>query len=90
MSKEKYTSDIKLGEKYRDDQTGIEGIVECIHFYQFGCERITLSLLVAGDLKEYTFDAPRLRHVETGKLARTDRTGGPEKFADSGRSSGGR
>ncbi|ROZ88972.1 hypothetical protein [Gordonia sp. OPL2] len=88
--RQRYASDIKLGEKYRDDQTGIEGTAAAIHFFQHGCERVTVELLVKGELKEYTFDAPRLRHIATGRLATTDRTGGPERFTDAGRSTGGR
>ena len=90
MSKHKYASDITLGEKYRDDQTGVEGVAAAIHFFQHGCERVTLELLVKGELKEYTFDSPRLRHIATGRLATTTRTGGPERFTDSGRPGGAR
>lgn len=75
---EKYASDIKLGVKYRDPQTGIEGTATSIHFYQYACERTTLELrLPDGNLAEYTFDSPRLVSVETGERARSERTGGP-------------
>lgn len=77
--KNTYRSDIKLGERYRDDQTGIEGIATAVIFYQHGCERVDVELLVNGELKAYSFDAPRLTHVATGVKATTTRTGGPDK-----------
>lgn len=77
MSKTKYGTDIKLGEKYSDPQTGIVGTATSIHFYQYGCERVTIELIVSGKLEEYTFDAPRLVAEATGKRATTTRTGGP-------------
>lgn len=86
FTKEQYKSDIKLGERYRDDQTGIEGVASSLHFYQYGCERVTLEAVIDKKIEEYSFDAPRLTHIATERRATTDRTGGPEKFADSGRS----
>jgi hypothetical protein len=78
FSKPKYETDIRLGERYRDDQTGIEGVATSVHFYQHGCERVTVELVMRdGELKEYTFDAPRLTHIATGVTAVTTRTGGP-------------
>ena len=87
-NKEKYASDIKLGERYVDKQTGIEGVASAIHFYQFGCERVSLEAVVRGKIEEYSFDAPRLTHKATGVTATTDRTGGPDKFMDSPKSLG--
>jgi hypothetical protein len=75
---QKYASDVKLGEKYRDPQTGIEGTSTSIHFYQYACERVTLEVVTPdGKLEEYTFDSPRLENVATKKRATTTRTGGP-------------
>lgn len=79
-----YGSDIKLGDRYRDDQTGIEGVATSIHFYQHACERITLELVKAdGELQELTFDAPRLRSLTTQKVAKTTKTGGPARAGES-------
>jgi len=75
----KFESDIVLGEKYRDNQTGIEGTAVGVHFYQFGCERVSLESVNKGEIKEYGFDAPRLTHIETGVTAKTTKTGGPAK-----------
>lgn len=86
--KQKYASDIKLGERYLDKQTGIEGVAASVHFYQFGCERVTLEAVVQGKIEEYSFDAPRLTHKETDITATTTRTGGPDKFADGGKNLG--
>lgn len=77
--KESYKTDIKLGEKYRDSQTGIEGAATAVTFHQYGCERVMIEAVVAGKIEEYGFDAPRLVHVATQQQARTTRTGGPEK-----------
>ena len=81
MSKKKYASDIILGEKYRDEQTGYEGTATALYFFQYGCERVTIETLDPGrkQLVQETFDAPRLVHVETGKRATVTRTGGPDK-----------
>ena len=79
-----YKSDIKLGEKYRDEQTGIEGIATAVYFYQHACERVMLELVNTkdGELKEYCFDSPRLTHIASGITATTARTGGPDRGHD--------
>lgn len=79
MSKQTYKTDIILGERYRDDQTGIEGTATAVSFYQYGCERVNLEAVVAGKIEEYGFDAPRLTHIATQKRAESPRNGGPEK-----------
>lgn len=76
---ESYKSDIKIGERYRDEQTGVEGIVTGIYFYQHGCERVAMETVKDGEIKEYSFDAPRLVHVPTATAVRAQRTGGPNK-----------
>lgn len=75
----KFESDIVLGERYRDEQTGIEGTVIGVHFYQFGCERASVEAVVDGKIEEYGFDAPRLTRIKTGKVATSTKTGGPAK-----------
>jgi hypothetical protein len=75
--KTEYGSDIELGKRYRDPQTGIEGVATAISFYQYACQRVSLELVVAGKIEEYGFDAPRLVSVETNERAQTARTGGP-------------
>lgn len=77
IGKHAYKTDIKLGQKYRDPQTGITGIATAISFYQYACERASLEIVINGEIKEYTFDAPRLEDVETKERAQTQRTGGP-------------
>jgi len=57
---------VTLGERYRDTQTGIEGVAVARTEFQFGCERITLEHV--GDdkkIEEYVFDAPRLEDAAT-------------------------
>lgn len=80
----KYNSDIELGERYRDDQTGIEGIATAIYFFQHACERVQLEYVNDKDgcLTELVFDAPRLVHIKTEKRARSDRPGGPARATE--------
>lgn len=60
-------TDVILGERYRDDLTGVEGVATARINFLHGCERVTLEVLndKDGELKEYTFDAPRLIRVVT-------------------------
>jgi hypothetical protein len=73
----KYRTDIELGKRYKDPQTGIEGTATAVTFFQYACERVSIETVVAGKIEEYGFDAPRLESVETQKRARAERTGGP-------------
>jgi hypothetical protein len=77
----RYETDIKLGEKYREERSGIEGTAVAISFYEFGCERATIEHFnpSKGEIHEYTFDAPRLTSVETGQKAETSKSGGPAR-----------
>lgn len=75
-----FQSDIILGDKYRDDQTGIEGVAISVHFYQYACERVDIEHVTKENaIKEYFFDAPRLTHIETGKKVKVEKTGGPNR-----------
>lgn len=77
-----YKTDIKLGEKYRDTQTGIEGIATAVYFFQHACERVQLERVKgdgSGEILESVFDAPRLEHIRTGLRAVVDRPGGPAR-----------
>ena len=76
--KNDYKSEVVLGKKYRDIVTGYEGTATAIVFFLNGCERVTLERWVESEasLKELTFDAPRLKDVETQKQVRVARTGG--------------
>jgi hypothetical protein len=75
--KQKYESDTRLGERYRDPLTGLEGTATAVTFYLHACERITLEWVKDGEIKYESFDAPRLELVSTGEKPRTTRTGGP-------------
>lgn len=82
---EKYRSDITLGERYRDTQTGIEGVATSLHFYQHACERVTLEAVSGktGELIEYAFDAPRVVAVAAPDVAiAQQRTGGPARAGE--------
>jgi hypothetical protein len=75
--KQKYGSDVELGKRYRDPQTGIEGTATAVTFYQYACERVMLETVVQGKIEEYGFDAPRLEDVDTKERADSKRPGGP-------------
>ncbi len=79
--KQKYETDIQLGERYRDEQTGMEGIATAIFFFQHACERVQLERINSHNqqLEETVFDAPRLTHVGTGLRAVVARPGGPAR-----------
>lgn len=78
-----YKTDIKLGQRYLDQQTGITGVATSIHFYQHACERVTLEFVKPdGELQEVTFDSPRLTNVATGETATSTRTGGPARAGE--------
>lgn len=80
MGKTRLETDVVMGEKYRDPKTGIEGFVTGIHFYEYGCERVTLQVLnTQGELADYGFDAPRLERVSDGSTPQVKRTGGPAR-----------
>ena len=74
-----FNSDVVLGEKYRDSQTGFEGIATAIYFFQYGCERVQLEQLDKKtlDIRSITFDAPRLINQRTGIAPVVKKTGGP-------------
>lgn len=78
-----YDSDVVVGERYRDEQTGLEGVATAVHFYQYACERATVEHLNNdGEVTETTFDAPRLVSLATGVRATTERTGGPARAGE--------
>ena len=73
-----FESQVILGEKYRDTVSGYEGIATAACFFLHGCERVTLEQWIerTSEMRELTFDSPRLAHVETQKQVTTTRTGG--------------
>lgn len=78
--KHAYKSDLKLGERYRDKTTGLEGHLVAVHFYEHACERATLRYVNGQqDVTEATFDAPELVAVKTGETPKTTKTGGPNR-----------
>ncbi len=85
--KETYKSDIKLGEVYRDQQTGFEGTATGIYFFQHACERVNLETYdpKSREVKDHTFDAPRLVHVKTEQVAQSRRPGGPGRSGEGSR-----
>lgn len=77
-----FTSDVVLGERYRDEQTGITGIAVSVHFYQHACERVVIEYVHDGKLEELCVDAPRLASVETSERLRSARPGGPARTGE--------
>lgn len=84
MAKGTFKSDIILGDKYRDEQTGYEGVATSIHFFQHACERVCIESYNAAtqEIREIVFDAPRLTHVKTGKTATVEKSGGPARAGE--------
>jgi hypothetical protein len=76
-----YKSDIKMGERYRDEQTGFEGTATALYFFQHACERALLERVnpIDNKIEETSFDSPRLTHIESGKVSTSTRTGGPAR-----------
>lgn len=77
--KNSFASDIVMGERYVDKQTGYEGVATSVTFFQHACERVCIESYDSERRRvvEVIFDAPRLTHVETGVQAKTKRSGGP-------------
>jgi hypothetical protein len=74
-----HETDIVLGELYEDADTGLQGVADSIHFYRNACERVVLKYVHDGDLKDASFDAVDLIHVDSGKQAKSRKTGGPQR-----------
>jgi len=79
--KQNYRSDIVLGDRYRDKDTGIEGVAVAVSFFRGACERVVLKRLVDDKISEMAFDATELVHIETGKTPEVEKTGGPDRAA---------
>jgi hypothetical protein len=79
MGKQRFESDIKLREVYRDENTGFTGRATSITFFEFSCERAGIEAYdeTTKQIRVEIFDAPRLINVESGAQASTTRTGGP-------------
>lgn len=77
LGEQVYESDIELGKGYRDTVTSRAGTATAIYFYPNSCERVTLEFIHDGEIKEHTFDAPRLVSLVTGQPMTTTKTGGP-------------
>lgn len=73
----KLSTDVVLGDRYRDPITGFEGVATAVTFYLHACERVSLETLREGKPQWESFDAPRLEHVDTKTKPTTTRTGGP-------------
>jgi hypothetical protein len=79
-----FRTELKLGERYRDINTGFEGTCSSITFFAHGCERLALKgMNNQGDIVEYAFDAPEVESVTTAKPIRVieAKTGGPHDRA---------
>lgn len=75
-----YESDLVLGETYRDETTGLEGVLVAVHFYEHACERATLRYVdTMKRVQEVSFDAPELMAVATGEKATAEKPGGPAR-----------
>lgn len=82
FGQQEYESDIVLGERYLDAQTGISGVAIAIYFYPNSCERVTIEHVIKGKIEEDTFDVPRLSSPKKPDVKATSaKTGGPGLLA---------
>ena len=68
--KQTYESDLKLGERYRDNTTDVEGTLIAVHFYEHACERGTLRYL-DGDYQDVLRRSHRLSSTESERRRRS-------------------
>ena len=79
---------IKLGSKVKDTVSGFTGVAVSSHEYLNGCRRVTIQPPVDKDGKlpeVQSFDEPQLQVLPDTVIAGDNKTGGPEKYSDSGR-----
>jgi hypothetical protein len=78
-----YHSKIVLGQTYREEDTGFEGVAQAIYFYRNACERVELERYNKKlGLESLVFDAKRLSLVTPEgikPLADSKAPGGPER-----------
>lgn len=55
-----YKSSIELGRRYRDRDTGFEGVASSLTFYRNAEERVQLRALVSNAPVDHSFDAAQL------------------------------
>lgn len=59
-----YNSEIQLGQRYRDINTGFEGTATVVSFFQHGCDRLTIKgMNKQGEIVEYAFDSPEVELI---------------------------
>jgi len=84
---------INLGDEVIDIVSGLKGIAISKHSYLYGCSRISIQPPIDENGKPQeivSFDEPQLRVVTKNKIQfenelEEKRTGGPEKYTDSGK-----
>jgi hypothetical protein len=79
-----YQSFARVGELYRDSNTGFTGHCTSVEFSEFACERATLETVIDGTLKAFYFDVPRLVHVATNTRGGWSKPGGPTEERNQG------
>jgi hypothetical protein len=73
-----YESDVQMGERYCDTQTGFEGTCTAVTFFQHGCERLTLKgINKLGNIVDYAFDAPEVTLMKDSTVPVVRKVGGP-------------
>lgn len=79
-----FSTQLVLGERYRDTNTGFEGKCVSISFFEHGCERCGIrGMNKQGDIVEYAFDAPEVELCATNVPVQVieAKTGGPHDLA---------
>lgn len=71
---------LKLGDKAKDEISGLSGVIVAITEWLNGCRRITIqpeALFEGKPVSNQTFDAEQVSKVEQGPDLSVSRTGGP-------------
>lgn len=64
-----FKTHVELGDHYRDEDTGFEGVADSITFGRGGCPRVKLRALVSSVPAEHWIDEPRLTFFDPADRA---------------------
>lgn len=81
MTYHNYASQILLGKRYRDQDTGFEGVASCIAFYRNREEQVQLRALISSVPVEHWFDALLLTRIDDDSKAVGFGNGGTATFS---------
>lgn len=68
---------VKLGERYTDSVTEINGVAIIVYIHLTGCDQVCLSYVAKEEQKYITVDATRLKELQVPEVSRRG-AGGPD------------